>query len=191
MKPRVTYLAALAASAILSMSSAPARAGVSMDVMISFGNENAGGTLVYRSEPEVVLVPATKVYYVRNYDCNLYRYGRYWYFIEKNRWYRARDYSGPFVRVQTRSVPRSVVTVPVNYRRNWHGPPPHAKAWGYGKHHKHGRGEVAQGHHKDKGSHKEKGHGTYNKHDKDNGHGDDEVAQGQHKEKGHGKNGKD
>lgn len=179
MKTRVICLAAFAAAAMLSMSSAPARAGVSMDVMISFGTENAGGTLVYRSEPEIVVVPATKVYYVKNYDCNLYRYGRYWYFVERNKWYRARDYRGPFVYVQTRSVPRAVVTVPVNYRRNWNGPPPHAKAWGYGKNHGHGKGEPVQGQYKEKSSHKEHGHGS------------DEVAQGQYKEKGNGKNGKD
>ena len=145
MKPRVTYLAALAAAAILSMSGAPAHAGASLDIQISFGDATAGGTLVYHSQPEVVLVPATKVYYVKNYDCNLYRYGRYWYFVEKNKWYRARDYYGPFVRVQTRLVPRAVVTVPVNYRRNWNGPPPHAMAYGYGK-------EKGSGHHKEKGN---------------------------------------
>lgn len=145
MKPRVTYPAALAAAAILSMSGAPAPAGASLDIQISFGDATAGGTLVYHSQPEVVLVPATKVYFVKNYDCNLYRHGKYWYFVERNKWYRARDYSGPFVRVQTRSVPHAVVKVPVKYRRNWNGPPPHAKAHGYGK-------EKGSGHHKEKGN---------------------------------------
>jgi len=72
----------------------------------------------------VSLVPSTKVYYARDQECDLYRYGLYWYFLEDGLWYRARTWRGPFLHLQFTSVPRSVRNVPLNYRRHWPGPPP-------------------------------------------------------------------
>jgi hypothetical protein len=80
-------------------------------------------------------VPDTRVYYVRDYDYDVYRYGSYWYFIDDGRWFRARSYRGPFVYVHETSVPRAIVQVPVRYRRHWGGPPPHAVARGYHRNH--------------------------------------------------------
>jgi len=121
---------------------APAQAATSVGVSIQVGDAYRGASIDFRSEPEVVVVPATKVYYVREYDSDLYRYGKYWYFVEGGYWYRARSWRGPFVHVHGNSVPRSVRTVPVNYRRNWNGPPPHAVARGYDK----GPDHPGQGH---------------------------------------------
>ena len=111
----------------------PAQAATSVGVSINVGDPYRGAALSFRSEPDVVLVPATRVYYVENYDYDLYRYGSYWYFVEDGRWYRARSYRGPFTYVRVASVPRAVVTVPVKYRRHWGGPPAHAVAKGYHK----------------------------------------------------------
>jgi len=109
-------------------------AGTSVDLRISVGDRYDGSTLGFTREPEVVLVPATKVYYVRDRDCDLYRYGRYWYFVEDGFWYRSTTWRGPFVHIRSASVPRSVWGVPVKYRRHWKtGPPPHAVANGYDK----------------------------------------------------------
>jgi hypothetical protein len=169
MKGRHKYFAVVLLTAALALAGGQARASTNVDFQVSFGGPNSSGTIVFHSQPEVVLVPATKVYYMRNYDCNMYRYGSYWYFVESNRWYRARDYRGPFVYIQSRAVPHPVMVVPVNYRHNWHGPPPHSMAY---RHYNHGyKQSASNGHYKQNG----------------NGNNDEAVAQGHYKEKGHGK----
>ncbi len=157
MKGRHGYFVALFAAAAIALAGGQARASTSVDFQVSFGGPTSSGVLEFHSQPEVVMVPATKVYYIRNYDCNMYRYGSYWYFVESNNWYRSRNYRGPFNYIQVRSVPRAVMTVPVNYRHNWHGPPPHAMTRGHYKQHKRGNDAVAQG------NYKEKGHGKNGK----------------------------
>ena len=132
MKRWIYTLTALAVASFGAVT-APAQAATSVGISIQVGDAYRRASIDFRSEPEVVVVPATKVYYVRNYDSDLYRYGKYWYFVEGGYWYRARSWRGPFVHVHMNSVPRSVRTVPVNYRRNWNGPPPHAVARGYDK----------------------------------------------------------
>jgi hypothetical protein len=131
---------AIAAAVLLSTAVATrADAGTSVDFRISVGDRYEGATLAFHKEPDIVLVPRTKVYYVRDEDCDVYRYGRYWYFVEQGHWYRARSWRGPFLHVRTATVPRSVRGVPVKYRRNWNGPPAHAKAHGYYKDQRHDR----------------------------------------------------
>lgn len=127
-------LAALvvAASTTVAM---PAKAGTSVDVQIQVGDRYRGGEVVFRSEPDVVVVPSTRVYFVRDYNHDVYRYGSYWYFVDRDHWYRAHSWRGPFYHVRYSSVPRPICTVPVQYRRHWKqpGPPPHAVAKGYYK----------------------------------------------------------
>jgi hypothetical protein len=114
---------------------ASSMAATSVGVSINIGDPYRGAALHFRSEPDVVLVPDTRVYYVRDYDYDVYRYGSYWYFIDDGRWFRARSYRGPFVYIHETSVPRAIVSVPVRYRRHWGGPPPHAVARGYDRNH--------------------------------------------------------
>lgn len=159
-------LLVLAAVASLWLAALPASSMAAASVSISIGDPYRGTALQFRSEPDVVLVPETRVYYVRNYDHDVYRYGRYWYFVDDGRWYRARTYRGPFLYVHRTSVPRAIVQVPPRYRRHWGGPPPHA---------------VAKGHYKQKAV----------KHDtwKDNGRNKHDVAErdegGKKRGKGH------
>jgi hypothetical protein len=126
-------LYALAAAALLAATvTATANAATSVDVRVAVGDPYRGATLTFSNQPDVVLVPDTKVYYVRNRDCDLYRYGTYWYFVEDGFWYRSASWRGPFRHVRDTTVPRSVVMVPVRYRRHWkNGPPSHAVAQGY------------------------------------------------------------
>ena len=131
-------LYAFAAAAMLAATvTATAHAGTSVDLRVSVGDRYEGATIAFRSEPRVVIVPDTKVYYVRDHDCDLYRYGRYWYFVENGYWYRAASWRGPFYHVRHTSVPRSVTGVPVKYRKHWkhghNGPPSHAVAKGHYK----------------------------------------------------------
>lgn len=147
MKRWTIGMAALAVTACLAAAQ-PAKAGTSVGVHIQIGDPYHGGSLVFHKEPDLVLVPRTRVYHVRDIDYDLYRYGSYWYLIDDGYWYRARSYRGPFIHITTSSVPRSIRGVPVKYRRHWKsGPPPHAVAHGYYKDrdrhpgHKHGKGE--------------------------------------------------
>jgi len=139
-------LMAVALVSVVTLAAGPVKATTSVGVNIQVGDPYRGASISFRSEPRVLLVPATKVYYVDDYDCDLYRYGSFWYFVEEGRWYRARRYSGPFYYVRAGSVPRSVLHVPQRYRRNWNGPPAHAEARGhykdrdYDRRHDHDRG---------------------------------------------------
>jgi hypothetical protein len=134
----------------LALTALAPKAGAGTDVSINLriGDPYRGPRLVFHDEPDIVVVPGTRVYYVRDYDYDIYRYGSYWYYNHDGNWYRARRYNGPFVYVGYRSVPRAVTYVPVKYRRHWRDANP-------------GR---AQGHYKvkeDRGWHgKERGHGS-------------------------------
>lgn len=147
-------LYAFATAVVLAATvTATAHAATSVDVRVSVGDRYDGATLAFRNEPRVVLVPETKVYYVNDRDCDLYRYGRYWYFVEDGFWYRSASWRGPFLHIRTATVPRSVVMVPVKYRRHWkQGPPSHAVAGGYYRNRDEGRGR-GNGHH-DNGRHR-------------------------------------
>jgi len=98
-------------------SKASARTDVSVDIRI--GDPYRGPRIVFQREPDIVVVPGTRVYYVRDYDYDLYRYGGFWYYNYDGGWYRARRYNGPFVYIGYRSVPREIAYVPVRYRRHW------------------------------------------------------------------------
>lgn len=128
---RYLLMAAALVSAVMMSPAAPANAETRVGVSIQVGDPYRGPSIYFQSRPRTVLVPSTRVYYVEDYDADIYRYGSYWYFIEEGRWYRARSYNGPFYHVRRASVPRYVLNVPPRYRRNWSGPPRHAKAHGY------------------------------------------------------------
>lgn len=171
---RMTYgIAALAVTACLAAAQ-PVQAGTSVGVHIQVGDPYRGGSLVFHKEPDVVVVPQSRVYYVRDYNYDLYRYGSYWYFIDDGYWYRARSYRGPFVHISSSSVPRSVRYVPVKYRRHWkNGPPSHAVAHGYykdkdrdGGRHYRDRDRYEKSSHK--GSHKNSKNGNSKNHDHKN-----------------------
>jgi hypothetical protein len=117
--------------AVLSWVPSRGAAETNVDVRVRVGDPYQGASLEFNEEPAVVLVPTTKVYYVRDHECDLYRFGRYWYFVENERWYRSRTWQGPFLHLNATSVPKSVRTVPLNYRRHWYGPPPRAVVQGY------------------------------------------------------------
>ena len=113
---RGLYAFAVAAvlAAILTTS-----AKAATDIRVWIGDRDEGASLTFRSQPRVVLVPSTRVYYVRDYDYDLYRYGSYWYYVDDGYWFRASSWRGPFVQIRLSSVPRSVVSVPRSYRRHW------------------------------------------------------------------------
>ena len=110
------FAAAALVAATLSM---PAQAAT--DIRVSIGDRYQGATLNFRSQPRVVVIPDTRVYYVQNYDYDLYRCDGSWYYVDDGYWYRAPSWRGPFVQVRVSSVPRTLIMVPMRYRHNWRG----------------------------------------------------------------------
>ncbi len=119
----------MALGLVAPFSKAGARTDVSINLRI--GDPYRGPRLVFESEPDVVVVPGSRVYYVRDYDYDLYRYGSYWYYCYDGGWYRARRYNGPFTYVGYRSVPRAVTYVPARYRRHWRDGGNEGRAYGH------------------------------------------------------------
>lgn len=79
-------------------------------------NINLGPPVVVGPPSSVVMVPGSGVYFVPGYDVDIFYYGGYWWSPRGERWYRARDYSGPWRVVSRGSVPRPVYRVPHDYR---------------------------------------------------------------------------
>jgi hypothetical protein len=100
-------------------------AGVSADINVQIGHP--APVVVFDREPDVVLVPGTRVYYVEDQPYDLYRYGAYWYICDGGYWYRARNYRGPFASIGFDIVPRSIVGVPARFHRH-----PIRPGWGRG-----------------------------------------------------------
>jgi len=76
----------------------------------------------FRSEPRMVSIPETRVYYFPDNSANeydVYRFGSTWYVIDNGSWYRASSWRGPFVFTPSSTVPREILTIPVRYRDDW------------------------------------------------------------------------
>ena len=97
--------------------------------------------VIYREQPAVMVVPGTTVYVVdpEDNDCDMFRYGSYWYATSGGYWYRAKKYSGPFIVIDARRVPRAIYNVPArHWRHHPHGGPP-GLTKKHGHKHSHGR----------------------------------------------------
>jgi hypothetical protein len=160
---------------------APASKAADISINLRVGDPYRGPRLVFQSEPDIVVVPGTRVYYVRNYDYDVYRYGSYWYYTYDGGWYRARRYGGPYVYVGVQSVPRSVAYVPVKYRRHWRESPGQGRAYGnnrqdqgparvYGQNPGQDQGRGNNNNKQDKGQ-KNRGNGKGHGNGNDNGNG--------------------
>ena len=123
----------LALAVAFAGAATPAKAGTSVSVNLRIGDPYPGGQLVFRHEPDVEMIPETRVYYIRDSDYDLFRYGRYWYLCDDGVWFRGRAYRGPFAHVSFTTVPRSVVMVPESYRRHWRENPGRGHAYGHQK----------------------------------------------------------
>jgi hypothetical protein len=141
-----------AAWAISAATAGPSQAAVMLNVGVHVGDPPPPPAFVFDSEPEVILVPSTRVYYVPEQDFDLYRYGRYWYINRGGWWYRSAGYRGPFGYIGYDRVPVSVMRVPPKYHRHpMGGPPGQIRPDGYGQasarawHGEPARGEPARG----------------------------------------------
>ena len=104
----------------------PDRGWTGVSVRIRVGDPYPGAALKFRGEPVLRAIPDTKVYVAPGR--NLYRYGRYWYFVEDGYWFRARSWTGPFIHIHSKSVPRPVRTLPAEHRLRPSEPSPRTMA---------------------------------------------------------------
>ncbi len=102
---------------------------------IGIGGAPPPPAVVFEAPPPVYYEPETRVYVVQDGDddCDVFRYGRYWYACQGDYWYRAGSYRGPFLAVDVRSVPRPIFYVP---ERRWRHYPGSLVRWNG----EHGRG---------------------------------------------------
>lgn len=115
---RSFLLAACAALALL-LAPGPKASAASVSISLRIGDPYRGPRLAFASRPDIVVIPGTRVYYVDDYDYDLYRYGGYWYYYYEGGWYRSADYDGPFYFISYVSVPTSIRYVPTRYRHHW------------------------------------------------------------------------
>ncbi|HMI32331.1 MAG TPA: hypothetical protein VK527_11395 [Candidatus Limnocylindrales bacterium] len=130
-----------------------AQAAVSVGVSFNTGSPYRGLSLSFRSQPDLIMIPTSRVYYARNIDQDLYRYGDNWYYTADDCWYAARSYRGPFVQISVASVPYDVYHVPASYRRHWGAA---SRVQGYGNRNRRGN----QSHDQSWGRNRESGGGN-------------------------------
>ena len=98
-----------------------AQAALNVGFSIGSGGRHNGFSLGFQSEPDVVLIPSSRVYYAQDADVDLYSYDDAWYCVQDGVWYASDSYDGPFVAIGFSSVPYEIRNVPVSYRRHWEG----------------------------------------------------------------------
>jgi hypothetical protein len=104
----------------------------SADVQINANIHSGGSSIYFSNQPDVVIVPGTRVYYYEAPSYDVFRYGNAWWVDRAGVWYRSSSYRGPFVQVSYQRVPRQVIVVPADYHRHDNG-----LHKGWAKHHGH------------------------------------------------------
>jgi len=121
MKRTLLLAAALGALLGFAQPARQAQAAVSVGFSIGSGGRHNGFSLGFQSQPNVVLIPSSRVYYAQDADVDLYSYDDAWYCVEDGVWYTSDSYDGPFVAIGFSSVPYEIRNVPGSYRRHWEG----------------------------------------------------------------------
>ncbi len=135
--------------ALLVISIVPRAFAADVDVNIYLGNPPPPA-IVFEREPELIVVPETRVYYLPGLvDYDLYRYSDWWYVNKEGYWYRAKSWRGPFVAI--RLAPGVLLSLPATYRHH----PPHPRGGPPGQLKKMGVAPLPPpGHRKKGGKHK-------------------------------------
>jgi len=108
---KLSLFASLCILATSLVATAPAHA---QDVHANVRLNTGGSHIYYDNEPNVVLVPGTRVYYSPYGNDDVYRYRNSWYVNRGGMWYRANSYRGPYY--VTRHVPYQIMNVPSDWR---------------------------------------------------------------------------
>ena len=74
--------------------------------------------VVIHEPPAVVVIPGTYVYFVPDAGpaVDIFFYHGYWYQPHEGRWYRARDYNGPWRNIRKARVPHELRGLPPDFR---------------------------------------------------------------------------
>lgn len=103
------------------------RVDASVPVTISIGAPPPP-VIVFHEEPRWVMVPGSRVYMVEEEDqpaYDVFRYGGWYFIYNDGYWYRSTRWSGPFMAVRERFVPRPIMLVPSErWHQHPHGMPP-------------------------------------------------------------------
>jgi hypothetical protein len=73
--------------------------------------------LVIPAPPALVVIPGSYVYYPPDIGADIFFYQDYWYRPYQGRWFRAKDYNGPWRGIAIARMPRTVIGVPPGFRR--------------------------------------------------------------------------
>ncbi|MBN1525717.1 MAG: hypothetical protein JW904_14665 [Spirochaetales bacterium] len=79
--------------------------------------------VVVVDNPELIVIPGTYVYYLSAREDDIFFYHGVWYRPYRNSWYRSDHYRGTWVAIDSHSVPRAVMYLPSNWKRNHHDAP--------------------------------------------------------------------
>ncbi len=71
---------------------------------------------LFARPPEIIVVPRSEVVIAPHPDVDVFFYDDYWWSPRGNRWYRSRNYNGPWIIVSLRHVPSQIRGVPRDYR---------------------------------------------------------------------------
>jgi hypothetical protein len=91
----------------------PASADIRVNANLSTGH------VYFDTQPNVVLVPNTQVYYAPYGNYEVYRYHSHWYANRNGTWFRSSSYRGPYYQTDMDRVPQQVVSVPMDYRQQF------------------------------------------------------------------------
>ena len=143
-------LLVVASLCILGSSLALGIPKASAEVQVNANIRTGHSSISFESEPDVVIVPGTRVYYYEAPSYDVFRYGNAWWVDRGGVWYRSASYRGPFIQVSFQRVPHQVIVVPAEYHHHDNG-----LHRGWEKHRGH---DDDQGRDEDHGRHEGHGH---------------------------------
>jgi hypothetical protein len=74
--------------------------------------------IVVETEPRVVLIPGTEVYYAPDVAANIYVVGGLWYYFHDGHWFHSRSYRGPWAFTEERRLPSGLRRLPPGFRNH-------------------------------------------------------------------------
>lgn len=123
----------LAAFAAVLMTSGVIATAVSAEVDVNIGIGIPIPNVVIAEPPSVVVVPGTRVYYAPRAGVDLFFYSGAWYRRDRDHWYKASYYNGPWNVMPPRRIPVALGRLP----RDYHVVPANYKPIPYGQLKKH------------------------------------------------------
>ncbi len=86
------------------------------EVNINIGINAPLPRLVIPAPPAVILIPGTYAYFIPDIDEDIVFYQDYWYRPHRGHWYRASDYNGPWISINSVKVPGILLGLPPDFR---------------------------------------------------------------------------